>query len=336
MKNFDWLQVFLDSGVEEGVFPSAVAAVGAGEETPRLFAAGDANLHTRFDMASMSKILGPTMLALRALDAGDLTLDDTLARFFDAPVDKAEITIRQLMTHTAGFTPAFWLSEETDDPDDAAACILRHPLQAPPDGTPRYSCMGYILLGKILELLYGTPLDRLAGQRVFAPLGMGNTSYCPQGGNFAPTEVDASTGVAWRGIVHDENARFLRGVSGNAGVFSDIRDCAAYASMLACWGKSYLSPATLRLAIRNHTPGCDVHRGLGFHLAGVSGSFFGDLWPASAYGHTGFTGTSLAIDPATGFYAVLLTNRVHPSRENEKIFRFRRVFHNKIYANLII
>lgn len=333
MSEFDFLYTLLREGVHTGCFPSAVAAVGLKDRVFFKCAAGDADLDTRFDMASMSKILSPTMLALLAIEDGDLTLDDPLARFFDAPEDKADITVRHLMTHTGGFTPSFWLSDETDDPADAAACILRHPLEAAPDGTPRYSCMGYILLGKILEKVYGAPLDELARSRVFGPLGMAHTGYTPTGANIAPTEVSPKTGVAWHGIVHDENARFLRGVSGNAGVFSDIHDVIRYASMLARGGEGFLAPATFRQAIRNHTPGQDTHRGLGFHLGGVPYCFMGDLFPAESFGHTGFTGTSLAIDPTTGLYAILLTNRVHPSRSNEKLFRFRRVFHNRIYAS---
>lgn len=331
-QHFSFLQPLLASAVSDGAFPAAVAAVGMGSGAPVLAAAGAADLDTRFDMASMSKILSPTMLALRALEEGMLTLADPLSRFFDAPQDKAGITVLQLMTHTGGFEPAFWLFEETEDPDDAAGCILRHPLAAAPDGVPRYSCMGYILLGKILERVYAMPLDKLAGARVFAPLGMARTGYNPAGGNIAPTEVDPATGIAWQGVVHDENARFLRGVSANAGVFSDIRDCCRYAAMLATGGGGFLAPATLRRAITNHTPGQEAHRGLGFHLGGTPGSFMGDLFPAASFGHTGFTGTSLVIDPGSGLYVVLLTNRVHPERTNEQLFRFRRALHNRVYA----
>ncbi len=332
MNTVNFLVSLLESGVADGAFPSAVAVVGARNQVLGMAAAGDADLDTRYDMASMSKILGPTMVALRALEDGEITLDDTVGRFFDAPADKAHITIRHLMTHTGGFTPFFWLFEETDDPNDAAGCILRHPLEAMPDGTPRYSCMGYILLGKILEKRLGAPLDVLAQERVFKPLGMVSTCYNPIGDNIAPTEVDPVSGIAWRGTVHDENARFLRGISANAGVFSDIHDTARYAAMLATGGGNYLSPATMKRAITNYTPGHDTHRGLGFHLAGLPGSFFGDFMPDASFGHTGFTGTSLVVDPTTGFYAALLTNRVHPSRDNDKHLRFRRRFHNMMYT----
>lgn len=332
MNTLNFVQNLLEDGVRDGVYPSAVAAVGRGSETLFIGAAGDATPDTRFDMASLSKVLSTTMLALRAIEEGDLTLFDTVSRFFDAPADKADINIFQLMTHTGGFTPAFWLSEFTDDPDRAAECILARPLEAEPDGTPRYSCMGYLLLGKILEKVYGAPLNVLAETRVFAPLGMKSTGYCPAPGNIAPTEVDPETGKAWCGIVHDENARFLRGVSGNAGVFSNIHDMLRFGAMLANEGDGFLSPATLRKATRNYTAGYDAHRGLGFHLGGTPYSFMGDLFPDNSFGHTGFTGTTLVVDPATRLFVVLLTNHVHPTRNNEKVFRFRRVLHNRIYA----
>lgn len=136
-------------------------------------------------------------------------------------------------------------------------------------------------------------------------------------------------------MVHDENARFLGGVSGNAGVFSDLGDMVRFASMLACGGTyggtPYLSPATLQTAGRNYTPGMNEHRGLGFHLPGP-GSFHGDLFPPGSIGHTGFTGTSLIVDPGSGLYVVLLSNRIHPTRENMKFIRVRRTVHNAAMA----
>ena len=330
--DFSFLDGLLARGVAEGCFPWAAAAVGVGGQTLFCCAAGGADLRTRFDMASLTKVLAPTMIALRALEEGELTLGDPLAAFLDAPPDKAAITVGQLMTHTGRFAPAFLLCGEIADPAEAAACILRRPLEGPPGGEPRYSCMGYILLGKVLEAVYGQTLDALAEAKVFGPLHMRSTGYRPAGGNIAPTETDERTGETLLGTVHDENARFLGGVSGNAGVFSDIGDIARFASMLAQGGKGYLSPATLRAAIANHTPGHAERRGLGFCLGGTSGGFMGDLFPAASFGHTGFTGASLAVDPTTGLFAVLLSNRVHPTRRNERIFRYRRVFHNQIYA----
>ncbi len=333
------LQSMLNEGVQAGCFPSAAAAVGCGEQVLAAAAAGRISLpdgalttlNTRFDMASCSKILSPTILALMALEKGLLTLDDTIGDFFPAPDSTKSITIRQLMTHTSGISPHILLEEHTDDPDKALDVILN----APPvgeAGVPRYSCMGYIVLGKILEKAYGDTLDKLAQQHVFEPLHMTHTSYCPTGDNIAATEVDPTTGIAWQGIVHDENARFMGGVSANAGVFSDINDCALFAQMLARHGAPLLTRATMDKAVFNYTPDFDVHRGLGFHLGGSDRNYLGDLMPACSFGHTGFTGTSIGVDPTTGFFVILLSNRVHPTRANSSHLRFRRRFHNAMYA----
>lgn len=334
------LDSLLQKGLEQGCYPGAVAACGCRGQVCAISCTGKisqdgpmTDRHTRYDMASLSKVLGPTMIALRAIEDGDLTLYDTLGMYFEnAPQDKREITVKQLMTHSAGFEPAFWLSDEAETPEDALDALMAHPLAYAPGTDVRYSCMGYITLGKLLEKLYGQPLDRLAEEKVFAPLGMTHTGYCPDGGNIAATEVDRETGIAWQGIVHDENARFLRGVSANAGVFSDIDDMIAFAQMLACGGGGYLSAATLRTAVRCHAETADVRRGLGFHLAGTPQNYMGDLFPAVSFGHTGFTGTSLAVDPESGFWVILLSNRVHPTRENLHLMRFRRMMHNVLYA----
>lgn len=239
------------------------------------------------------------------------------------------------MTHTSGIAAHFHLTDWTDDPAKAVDVILAQPLVARPGEATIYSCMGYILLGKILEQVGGQHLDRLARDWVFDPLGMTRTTYRPEG-DIAPTEWDSINGRLICGTVHDENARFLKGISANAGVFSDLDDMIRFAVMLACGGSqadgsAFLSPAMYRLATTNQTPGKSEHRGLGFQLAG-DGSFMGDLFPAGSFGHTGFTGTSLAVDPSSGLYVVLLTNRVNPTRDNLAIIRFRKIFHNAIIA----
>lgn len=335
------LDALLAQGLREGCYPGAVAACGDRESVFALSYMGkisengpEVNADTRYDMASLSKIIGPTMLALRAIEDGDLTLWDRLDRFFqDCPEDKAAITVRHLMTHTAGFAPAFWLSEEAASPEDALRALLAHPLATPIGAEIHYSCMGYITLGKILETVYAKPLDALARERVFEPLNMNGTCYCPADKtNIAATEVDAKTGLAWQGVVHDENARFLRGVSANAGIFSNIHDMIKLAQMLARGGDGFLSRGMLQKAVACQAADETARRGLGFHLAGTPENFMGDLFPEDSFGHTGFTGTSLAIDPHTGFFVILLSNRVHPTRESSALFRFRRRVHNVLYT----
>ena len=338
MKN---IQAMLDAalvrGRETGCFPAAAAAVGIRDTVLARSFTGEAplpgdepvNEHTRFDMASLSKVLGPTMIALKALEAGTLRLEDKVGDFFpDAPADKRDITVFMLMTHTGGFHPSFRLDRMGICPEDVAQAILDYPLTEKPGTRPIYSCMGYILLTKCLERRFGQPLDVLARERVFMPLGMTETGYCPPAAAVcAATEVDPETGRPWIGIVHDENARFQGGVSGNAGVFMPLTDGIRFAKMLANMGDGYLRCETMEKAIHNYTPGQEQHRGLGFHLAGTPDCFFSSAVPDACFGHTGFTGTSLLVEPGTGFWMLLLTNRVYPTRDTSLLFPFRRDLH---------
>ena len=333
MEPFAQVDQLIRQGLEQGAYPSAALAIGIGSSIYLKKTYGNCRETTLFDMASLSKILGPTMIAFRFLEDGLLRLYDTVEFFFpEAPEDKKNITILQLMTHTSGIADHFFLSDYTDDPAEAARVILGRPLAQSPDSDPVYSCMGYILLGKILEKIGGLPLDQLAQKYVFEPLDMTHTGYHPTG-DCAPTEQDPQTGKLLQGIVHDENARFLKGISANAGVFSDINDMITFAKMLSLKGNGYLSPAMLETALRNRTPNSKgEYRGLGFNLAGSPKNFLGDLMSPLAYGHTGVTGTSLALDPSTGLWMVLLTNRVCPTRNNLKLIRIRALAHNAAAA----
>lgn len=338
MEAFEQVHHLICRGLEQGAYPCAAVAVGIGQKLYLKRTYGGCAENTLFDMASLTKILSPTMISFRFLEDGLLRLYDTVADYFpDAPADKQEITILQLLTHTSGIPDHFFLSDYTGDPEDAARVILDHSLAKAPGGDPIYSCMGYILLGKILEKIGGAPLDQLAEKYVFHPLDMKHTSYHPTG-RIAPTELDPATGKLLQGVVHDENARFLRGVSANAGVFSDLNDMIVFAQMLACGGRlnnriAYLSPATLKASLINRTPNSrGEFRGLGFNLAGSPRNFLGDLMSPRAFGHTGFTGTSIAIDPETGLWVVLLTNRVCPTRNNTQLIRLRSLVHNAAAA----
>ncbi len=339
MERFERVCEIVEEGLRDGAYPSACLSVGVGKEVHVLRGFGPATPDTLYDIASMSKIFGATMIAFRMLEEGHLRLYDTVEYFFpDAPEDKKQITVFDLMTHTSGIPAHFYLSEEASSPADAVRAILAHPLEQAPGTGPIYSCMGYILLGRILEQIGGAPINDLAQKYVFDPLGLTHTTYRPQG-DIAPTERDAATGDLLCGVVHDENARFLDGISANAGIFSTLRDATRFAQTLALGGMTpegtrYLSPALLRAAIRNRTPQADVYRGLGFHLAGSPANFMGDLIGPRAFGHTGFTGTSFAVDPDTGLFVVLLTNRVCPTRENTKIMRIRHLVHNAAAAAL--
>ena len=334
MKAFEQVHRLVQQGLEEGAYPCAALAVGIGGEVYLKRTYGGCTEQTLFDLASVTKIVSPTMIALRFWEEGLLTLSDRVADFFPhAPADKRDITLLQLLTHTGGIPDHVYFSDYTEDPADAVKVILEHPLERAPGTNPIYTCLGYILLGKILEQLGGAPLDILAQKYVFSPLGMTRTGYNPRG-DCAPTEADPATGIPFQGVVSDRNARFLGGVSANAGVFSNLDDMTVFAKMLACGGTkpdggAYLSAAVLRDATANRTPdSAGEHRGLGFLLASGAGSFLGERMSPRAYGHTGFTGTSIAVDPETGLWVVLLTNRICPTRTNTKLFPLRPLIHD--------
>ncbi len=292
--------------------------------------------HTLYDMASCTKILATTMIAFRLIDAGKIALYDSISRFIDVPEDKKGIEIRHLLTHTSGIKAHFLLEKDGRPNTEAAQIILDMPLAYPTGTRVEYTCMGYILLGKILEKLCGKPLDVLAKELVFDPLEMSDTCYRPLDRGYtdiAATEYCAEMKAYKRGIVHDENACFMGGVSANAGVFSTADDVAKLCTMLSSGGrykgKQFLSPSLMKLAVLDMTAGLDEGRGLGFVVKREGTlSAMGDLYPGGSFGHNGYTGTSLYIHGGTGMYVVLLANRVHFTRQSDRIFRFRRVFHN--------
>lgn len=322
------LSEMLYSGIDQGVFPCFAAAVGKGDEVlfhnfggkSCLFPDRELKEGTLFDMASLSKLIGTTMAFLKMWENGKISPENKVGEYFDSCYGKEGITLYQLLTHTSGIKAHFPLYLRSIAPDEAAEEILKEDLGYPTGSNAIYSCMGFILLGKILEKVENMPLDRIVQKYVFDPLGMKNSCYSPVSIDCAATERDSITKEIICGTVHDENARFLGGISGNAGIFCDLADCITFATMLSKGGKGYLSRAIFETAIENHTPDFSDNRGLGFQRIG------------KLYGHTGFTGTSIYVDSESGKYAILLTNRVHPTRNNTKLMGFRREFHNLVFG----
>lgn len=369
---FQNTKALIHDAVERQIIPCAAYAIGQGNDVYMRESVGFRSLfpareevreNTLFDMASLSKVLSTTMVALRFLEEGRMLLTDPLSRFFSreelegAPEGRADATVFRLMTHSSGITPhiALWnlIPREvvgTPDFDSAVAgTILRSAPFCKVGEQVHYSCMGYILLQKILERISGKPLDLLAKEYVFDPLGMTSTGYLPFGSNLnkpdcnaAATEFSSIHQYYIRGHVHDENAHFLGGVSGNAGVFSNLSDMITFAQMLSLRGEmpssvgggQYLSRRMFELAIQDYTLGLNESRGLGLQLRPPlpALSAAGDLFAYGSYGHTGFTGTSLYVDAKTGVWAVLLTNAVHLGRDKTEFFRVRRLFHNLVAA----
>lgn len=353
MKDPCCLQV-LREGLAERAFPSAAVAVGRGREVYFRKVMGDkttyptpmaADEHTLYDLASLTKLVSTTMIALRLLEQGRLLLTDPLTRYFskeelkNAPEGRGSVTIFQLMTHTSGITPHMPLWKVTPYPQGAAEAILSSPPVCDAGAQVHYSCMGYILLGTILERIEGAPLDVLARRMVFEPLGMTRTTYRPTSANVAATEYSQLRGAYISGEVHDENAHFLGGVSANAGVFSPLEDMVTFAMMLSERGRTpdgpFLTSRTFDLAVKNYTAGLAEARGLGFQLKSPvpALSSMGDLMAEGSYGHTGFTGTSLYVDEKSGLWGVLLTNAVHFGRDKTEFFRYRRRFYNAMVAD---
>lgn len=322
--------------VEDGVIPSAAVAIGCKGCLYAMEAVGSAcaaptpertTEATLYDLASLTKPMATAMVALKLAEMGALSLEDSLGDLLAVPEDKKWVTVSQLLTHAGGFSAHVMLQDHAATPVEGLDLLLRLPLTRPAGEGVLYSCLGYIVLGKALEQAGGMPLDELACKLVFQPLGMGSACFNPTAG-CAATEFDAASGKYLRGVVHDENARFLGGVAGNAGLFAAIGDVARFASMLSLGGEGFLPGPVFRHMAANHTSGMAESRGLGFSLYDGRPLSCGDFFSTGSLGHTGYTGTSLWVDAATGLYVVLLTNAVHFGRDREQFFRARRIFHD--------
>ncbi|MCF0136524.1 MAG: beta-lactamase family protein [Lachnospiraceae bacterium] len=337
-------------GLEKKIYSAGAIVVGKGDQVLYSKAGGTVSyepeadkvtLDTSFDMASCSKVVGTTFVAFHMLDQGMLCLDDTLGELLDnVPEDKKRITIRNLMTHTSGIPAEIWLWKEAESPEKSLDCILNTPLVYPTGTDVQYSCMGFITLGKVMEKISGKDLHTMAREWTFEPLGMWNTEYrgtdsSKPDTSIAYTELHTNFYEGVPGIVHDENARYLGGISGNAGLFSTANDLTKFCVMMAKKGEPIVSHRLFELASKNYTPGLSENRGLGFQLSGPTPTFFGDLFGNTGIGHTGYTGTSIAVDPESGLFVVYLTNRVYPTRDEGRLTRLRHQIHNAAVSTFL-
>lgn len=297
--------------------------------------------NTIFDIASLTKVVATTTLALTLLQERVFQLQTELGELINGlPKDKARITMERLLSHTSGLPASAPLYLDAKEPGDAIAQIVTLHLEYEPGSEVVYSCLGFILLGHIIQSLTGVKLNEIVRQRVLGPLAMQDTFYNPPETvhpRVAYTEWCPRSKQFLRGRVHDENAQALRGVSGNAGLFSTARDLGTFSKMILDGGRAngqmILSETILDLLGTCYTEGLNERRTLGWmlHSKGSSG---GDFLSKSALGHTGFTGTSLWIDREKELFVVLLTNRVHPTRANEALFQLRPAFHNSVVKEL--
>jgi len=263
---------------------------------------------TRFDLASVTKAVATAMSIMVLVERGEVELDARASVYL--PAISSPFTVRQLLLHTSGLPAVDPLRDYGEDRAANIARIARLPLDRAPGARVRYSDLGYVLLGEIVGAASGAPLDAFAREHVFLPLGMSDTEFSPASGldallRIAPTERAVRRGgVMIRGAVHDPRAWRLGGVSGNAGLFSTVDDLARLANRLLGEGEEVLSDTTIELMTAPRTMvggtralGWDTgRRGMG----------------RTAFGHGGYTGTSLWMDPIRGMYVVFLSNRVHP------------------------
>ena len=296
---------------------------------------------TVFDLASLTKVLVTVPLLLALIDKGSIGFETTLRDIYkDCPYDKAEITISQLMSHSAGFIAhreffhKLILLPETERKKQLLNTILEEDLVASPGSVHCYSDIGYMLLGLIIEKLSGQKLNELSNTLIYSPAGLENELFFP--GNYsvnreyASTEKCPWTGNMLNGEVHDDNCRVIGGVAGHAGLFGTLRGVLSMAeNYLDQWkGRARHSAYSNKLVQRILEPVGNSGWTMGFDMVSEKGSSSGSYFSEKSVGHLGFTGTSFWIDPVKECIAVLLTNRVHPNRENWKIKEFRPVFHD--------
>lgn len=345
----------LEQAVAARAFPGAVYAVGWRNRLVGSGALGSLSYEESaapmredalFDIASMTKVVATTTVAMMAVERGDLRLDypvQALVPEFGG-AGKEQVTVRHLLTHTSGL-PAYVEFFRDFQPAQAgagaAAAILERiyatSLEAPAGTRYSYSDLGIILLGELLDRALGEPYEAFARREIFAPLGMSETAWNPDPElreRIPPTELDDWRGRLVRGEVHDENAWVMGGIAPHAGLFSTVSDLSVFAQTMLNHGyydgRRVLARATVASWRRRQELVAGSSRALGWDTA-----FPSDRWgmfSQEAYGHTGFTGTSIWIDPGRDLFVILLTNRVHPTRENLGHVQARIDFHTAVVS----
>ena len=288
---------------------------------------------TLFDMASVTKIMVTTSLALIALDNGLLKLEDKVHQFCST---SKSFTIKNLLTHTIGIGHKS-LNKEGNSYANIAEKILDIPSDIPIGTDVQYSCPGFILLGKILEKIFDKPLNECFDELVARPLWLGCTSFLPKDKKRA---VNSNLGEEERGIVNDYNCRFLGGVAGNAGLFSNLSDVTKYVALLLNQGRPLISEKTFALAVKNHTQGMSESRGLGFLYVDGRYKQAGALFADGAIGHCGHTGQSVFVDYRSGLYVIILSDatistvKKYGKEHYDEVIEMRAKLHRAIKRDL--
>ena len=323
---FDAIEPVIQTAITEKRLPGAVVLIGLGERTLYHKAIGQRAVvpspepmtpDTVFDLASLTKVIATTTSVMILIDEGRIGLNDRVAAYipgFDR-YGKGDITIRHLLTHMSGLRPDVDLADQWSGADTAIALAVEEVPRFLSGTRFIYSDINFFLLGDIVRRVSGQPLDRFSHERIFAPLGMSDTTFTP--GESERSRIAPTAGVAaLRGIVHDPTSRRMGGVAGHAGLFSTAADLATFCRMIlnggAHRGVRILSPLAVAKMTSRATPADERNvRGLGWDIDSSFSSNRGELLPIGSFGHTGFTGTSIWLDPASGMFVVFLSNRVH-------------------------
>jgi beta-glucosidase-like glycosyl hydrolase/CubicO group peptidase (beta-lactamase class C family) len=343
----DSVRLIMEKAVQDSVFPGAVLLVSRNGLLVMHEAFGKMGynefnqpmpLDAVFDMASVTKCVATTTACMLLYEGGLLDLDAPVQKYLPefSGANKEKITIRHLLTHSSGLMAYRRYFLDFHTPGEIIKTILNEPLENPVGAKTVYSDLGIILMGKIVEKLSGQALDIFCREQIFKPLKMSETFYNPPAQlltHIPPTEFDAWRGRLVHGQVHDENAFSLGGVSGHAGLFSTARDLATFLYMLlnggAYDGGRLLKPETIALFTSRQNVVAGSSRALGWDTADGNNSA-GHFMNARAFGHTGFTGTSVWTDPEKNMFVILLSNRVHPTRNNQKLLGFRAKLHDAV------
>ena len=319
----------INQAVETGLIPGAVLVVGHQNQVIYRKAYGfralipakePMTIDTIFDVASLTKVVATTPSIMKLFEQGKIRMDDPVTKYLpEFQGGKSPITVRLLMTHFSGLPPDIELTPGAGYDAAIQKCLHTEPV-APPGARFIYSDINFQLLGEIVRRLSGTSLAQFAAEQIYRPLGMKDTGFLPAADlipRIAPTELDPETKRPLRGVVHDPRSRYMGGIAGHAGLFTTAGDLARYAQMLlnlgTLDGTRILSASTVEKFYEPASPADQpILRGLGWDIDSPYSSNRGELFPIGSYGHTGWTGTSLWIDPATKTFVILLTNVVHP------------------------
>jgi len=319
------LDAAIGLAIREGRIPGATLVVGHNGQVVYRKAYGSRALvpakepmtiDTIFDLASLTKIVATTSAMMKLVEQGRVRISDPVTAYLpEFQGGDSPITVRDLMTHFSGLRPDLDLEPVWSGYETGIHRALTDKPADPPEVKFVYSDINFELLGEIVHRVSGLPENEYVKKILFDPLGMKDTGYLPAAllmARIAPTEMQKD-GKVLRGVVHDPTARYMGGVAGHAGVFSTADDVAKFCQMILDGGDGLFSPATIRAFTQPATPaGQPVLRGLGWDIQSPYSGVRGDLFPVGSFGHTGFTGTSIWIDPASQTYVVLLTNAVHP------------------------